>query len=208
MLFDIIVVIILVVLVVNEFGLRERFVNWYRKQSEGQRIVGQRNYKRYIFIGLVGAVFALVIAYTQTLREVNLTASTLALQHLSFNAEVVSDSALRAQTEVFKSSLDFSGLFWAKFIENTALFILLPILISIANVFMNDEIQHTKEELDKVIEEDSVVPQAEEDMVVEPVENVVIEEVVVEDEAVNDEVSDEEGVKNSEEDRTDTDYEI
>lgn len=191
MLFEVVVVIVLAILVVNQFDLWTRFKDWYNRQVSVDSVVSNRNYKVYIFIVLVAVVFSLVISFIQSSREINLTASTLALQQLAFNAEGISESALHAQREVFKSSLDFSALYWAKFFENTAFFILIPILISMALVFINDEMQRTKKELEKVaeaveepVEESSETVESSEELeseLVDPVNVSEVEDVWVEE---------------------------
>ncbi|XJS11327.1 hypothetical protein ACF3NG_03575 [Aerococcaceae bacterium WGS1372] len=183
MLFDVLVVIILAVLVVNQFGLWTKFKNWYNRQVSTQTVISQRNHKVYIFIVLIAVVFALVISFIQSTKEINQTATTLALQQLAFNTEGYSQSALYAQTEVFKNALDFSSLFWLNFFEKTAYFILIPILISIATVFINDEMQKTKSELEEnstpLATEESV--EKSESTLVDPVEVDAVEEVTVND---------------------------
>lgn len=155
MFFDIIIVIILAILVVNQFSLWTKFKNWYNRQLPNQTVISHRNHKVYIFIALVTVFFALIISFIQATQEVNQTATTLALQQLTFNTEGYSQAALFAQIEVYKTALGFSSIFWLNFFENLAYFILIPILISIAMVFVNVEMQKTKVELEK----ETVVPE-------------------------------------------------
>lgn len=150
MVFEIVVIVILVILLVNQFNLWNRFTVWFNQQSDSEAGESGRNYKGYIFIVLVGAIFAFITAYFQTAREINFAATSLALEQLAMNNEVIAESAMNAQTAAFQNAFDFTSLYWQKFFENATLFILLPVLISLGTVFMQDEMKKTKEELAQV----------------------------------------------------------
>lgn len=155
MVFEIVVIVILVILLINQFNLWNRFTVWFNQQSGSEVGENGRNYKGYIFIVLIGAIFAFITAYFQTAREINFAATSLALEQLAMNSEVIAESAMNAQTAAFQNAFDFTSLYWQKFFENATLFILLPVLISLGTVFMQDEMKKTKEELAQVTIGDS-----------------------------------------------------
>lgn len=150
MTFEVIVIVILLILLVKQFDLWNRFTQWFNQQAESDSITDALNYKGYIFIVLVGIIFAFITAYFQTEREIDFTSTTLALEQLSMNGEVLAESAVKAQTEAFRNAFSFSEIYWSQFFENAALFIVLPILISLGTVFMHDEMKKAKKELANV----------------------------------------------------------
>lgn len=157
MLFEILVVIVLLILIVQQFDLLGKFTQWYSRRTSDDSAAqaadshGQsRNFKGIIFIIIVGAAFALIIAYFQTTREILFNSKAIAIEQLLVNSETFTEVALNSQTEIIRNSFDFGILYWNKFFENTAWFILLPILISAAIVFLQDEMKVTKKQMDNV----------------------------------------------------------
>lgn len=179
MTFEVIVIVILIILLVNQFDLWNRFTVWFNQQAESESVVNGRNYKGYIIIALIGAIFAFITAYFQTAREIDFTATTLALEQLTMNNEVIAESAVNAQTVAFQNAFNFSSLYWNQFFENVALFIMLPVLISLGTVFMHDEMKRTKEELAKVTIGGNNKDDVKEEVTETVVEPVVEEETVV-----------------------------
>lgn len=196
MVFEIVVIVILVILLINQFNLWNRFTVWFNQQSGSEVGENGRNYKGYIFIVLIGAIFAFITAYFQTAREINFAATSLALEQLAMNNEVIAESAMNAQTAAFQNAFDFTSLYWQKFFENVTLFILLPVLISLGTVFMQDEMKKTKEELAQVTIGDSKKVEPEPEIEVtettEPTEEPIVNEdiTVLAEEEIKEETQD------------------
>lgn len=154
MLFEALVVIVLVVLLVHQFDLWNKFRNWLDNRTQGDNPLNKSHNLKlnaYTLIILVAVLFALIISYFQVRNSIDLQATNLALQSFAVNPEaVISDSALAGQIEFYQESFNFAALYFNKFLENTGLFILLPILISLGTVFMQDEMKRNKEQLTNI----------------------------------------------------------
>lgn len=162
MFFEIIVIIVLIILIVSQFGLWEKFKSWYARFSQGETISFKRkprseknaadryNVRSIIFLVLLALIFALFVSYFQTNREITMTANSLAIEQLVIRPEAFTEAALSNQIQIVKNSFDFNSLYWNKFFENLGLFILLPALISAAVVFVQDEMSKTKKKINAV----------------------------------------------------------
>lgn len=154
MLFETIVVIVLVVLAVHQFDLWNKFQNWLNRRTNGENPLNKSHNVRlnaYGLIVIVGVVFGLIIAYFQVRNEIDLNATNLALQSIIANPDAVfSDNLLANQVEFYQGSFNFGALYFNQFIENAALYILLPILISLGTVFMQEEMKKNKDQLTNI----------------------------------------------------------
>lgn len=162
MFFEIIVIIVLFILIISQFGLWGKFKNWYTSFSQGETISFKRkarpdkhpaeryNVRSFIFLVLLALIFSLIVAYFQTNREITMTANSIAIEQLVIRPEAFTEAALANQIQVVKNSFDFNALYWNKIFENLALFILLPALISAAVVFVQDEMNKTKKKINSV----------------------------------------------------------
>lgn len=154
MLFESIVIIVLIILVVHQFNLWTKFKNWLNHRTDGDSPLNKSHNVKlnaYGLIVIVGVVFGLIIAYFQVRNEVDINATNLALQSIIANPDAVfSDTILANQVEFYQGSFNFGALYFNQFIENAALYILLPILISLGTVFMQEEMKKNKEQLTNI----------------------------------------------------------
>lgn len=154
MLFEIVVVVVLVILLESQFKIWDRVTSWFDRKTDVSEHIKKPRRLRVNSFGVLVAVavlFALVISFFQVNGAIQQEATRLAVDVLMRETDVVySQGALVGQVEFFKESFNFWGMFFNKVIENSLLFILLPILISLSNVFIQDELEKNKEQIKNI----------------------------------------------------------
>lgn len=180
--FEIIVSVLLVILVFEQFDLWERIKEMTQKETK----TANKHPKKFRIGGMgaiviVAIVASLIITYFQVRYQVEIESSRVAVEELiRWNQELSNITrAVPAEEYLVNASLDFTSLYWVKFVENALLYTLIPVLIGLSKAFAVDEVIKYKERYITDVEHQA--EEVHEDPIVDPVveehtESPVIEE--------------------------------